>query len=104
MKAIIDLNGQQYEVTPGQYIEVDLLDQEPEAAITLDKICLVDDGNAVKVGQPYVAGATINAKVMRHYRGPKVLVYKMRCKKGYRRKNGHRQQYTQLMIESVNIA
>lgn len=103
MRAIIEIQGKQYAVEEGRYLEVDLLENEPEKSFEIDKVCFLDTGDKVIVGQPYVEGATITATVLRHYRGPKVLVYKMRCKKGYRRKNGHRQNHTQLMIESVKV-
>lgn len=103
-RAIIEINGKQYAVEQGRYLEVDQLEAEPDKSFDIDKVCFVDTGSKVLVGQPYVDGAKVTAKVMRHYRGPKVLVYKMRCKKGYRRKNGHRQCFSQLMIESVNAS
>jgi large subunit ribosomal protein L21 len=103
MRAIIEIEGKQYAVEQGRYLEVDQLPNEPDKSFDIDKVVFVDTGSQIHVGQPYVEGAKITAKVLRHYRGPKVLVYKMRCKKGYRRKNGHRQNHTQLMIEAVNV-
>lgn len=102
MRAIIEIEGKQYNVEAGKYLQVDHLSAEENTQITIDKVCFVDNGKEVKIGQPYVEGAKVVGKIMRHYRGPKILVYKMRCKKGYRRKNGHRQDYTQLMIEAIS--
>ncbi len=101
MLAIVDLNGKQYEVQEGRYLNVDLLPKDVDETFEISNVLMLVDGEQSVVGLPYVAGATVKAKVLRHFRGPKVLVYKMRCKKGYRRKNGHRQDYTQIQIESV---
>lgn len=102
MYAIVELNGKQYQVEEGRYVVVDLLSDEPETAMELDKVLMVADGKNTQIGQPYISGAKVTAKVLSHYKDKKVLVYKMRCKKGYRRKNGHRQQYTRLQIESIS--
>ncbi|MFM7390254.1 MAG: 50S ribosomal protein L21 [Vampirovibrionales bacterium] len=99
--AIVEISGKQYHVEEGRYITIDLLDQAEDAQLTFDKVNLLINGEAIHIGAPYVAGATVQAKVLNHFRGPKVLVYKMRCKKGYRRKNGHRQSYTRIQIESI---
>ena len=104
MHAIVELNGKQYQVEAGRYIDVDLVDLEPDAPLNLDKVLVCTDGAAVQIGQPYVAGATVQAKVLSHYRDKKVIVYKMRCKKGYRRKNGHRQDKTRLQVEAIKLA
>ena len=104
MKAIVEIKGKQYSVEAGRYLEIDRMEVEENSQVTLDNVCFVDNGTDLMIGQPYVAGAKVVGKIMRHYRGPKLLIYKMRCKKGYRRKNGHRQQYTQLMVEAVNLA
>ncbi len=101
MQAVVDLNGKQYQVEEGRYVVVDRLSLEPDAALELDKVLMVLNGEKSLVGAPYVEGAKVKAKVLSHGKGPKVLVYKMRCKKGYRRKNGHRQDFTRLQIESV---
>lgn len=101
MYAIVELNGKQYHVEEGRYVTVDLMSQEPETAVAIDKVLLVANGDDSKIGQPYVDGAKVSAKVLNHFKGSKVIVYKMKRKKGYRRKNGHRQQYTRLQIESI---
>lgn len=103
MQAIVDLNGKQYQVEEGRYVTVDRLGLDENASLELGNVLLVLNGEETLVGAPFVDGAVVRAKVLRHLRGPKVLVYKMRCKKGYRRKNGHRQDYTQLQIEGVEF-
>jgi len=103
MHAIIDLNGKQYQVQEGRYVTVDRLSLGEKESLEISNVMMIVDGEASVVGAPYIEGATVKAKVLRHLRGPKILVYKMRCKKGYRRKNGHRQDYTQLQIEVVDF-
>lgn len=103
MLAIVDLNGKQYQVEEGRYVTVDRLSMEVDEVFEIGNVLMVVDGEASVVGAPYVDGATVKAKVLRHARGPKILVYKMRCKKGYRRKNGHRQDFTQIKIEGLNF-
>jgi len=103
MLAIVDLNGKQYQVEEGRYIDVDRLAMEENTTFEIGNVLMLVNGEASVVGAPFVAGASVKAKVLSHARGPKILVYKMRCKKGYRRKNGHRQDYTRLQIETVNL-
>jgi large subunit ribosomal protein L21 len=103
MYAIVDLNGKQYQVEEGRYVTVDRLGLDEESTLDLSNVLMIRNGSDSLVGAPFVEGAVVKAKVLRHTRGPKVLVYKMRCKKGYRRKNGHRQDYTQLQIVSVDF-
>jgi len=103
MQAIVDINGKQYQVQEGRYINVDRLPHDIDATFEIGNVLMVVDGSDTLVGAPFVDGATVQAKVLRHARGPKLLVYKMRCKKGYRRKNGHRQDFTQLQIEVVSF-
>lgn len=103
MQAIVDLNGKQYQIEEGRYITVDRLPHNVDETIEIGNVLMVVDGEETLVGLPYVEGATVKAKVLRHARGPKILVYKMRRKKGYRRKNGHRQDYTQLQIEVLDF-
>lgn len=102
MYAIIDIKGKQYKVEEGKYLEIDLQVNEEEDKIKFDQVLLVSDGNSVNIGKPAIAGASVEAKVLGHRKDKKVIVYKMRPKKGYRRKYGHRQQYTKVMIEKIN--
>lgn len=101
VQAIIELNGQQYQVEQGRHLHVDRLHLEPDATLELDKVLFLHDGTVAKVGAPYVAGAKVMATIMNHGKDKKILVYKMRCKKGYRVKNGHRQQFTRIQIDAI---
>ncbi len=101
MYAIIETGGKQYRVQQGDVIYVEKLDKEPEGTVDFDVILLgADDG--VKVGKPIVDGAKVQAKVVAQVKGEKILVFKYKSKKNYRRRKGHRQAYTKLEIVSVN--
>ena len=99
--AIVEASGQQFWLQPNRYYDLDRLGAEVGATVSLDKVLLLNDGSATNLGQPYVDGAKVTLKVMEHRRGPKVIVYKMRPKKKTRRKNGHRQELTRVMVESI---
>jgi len=101
--AVVDLNGQQVSVEEDRYVVVNRLPQAPGDTIELDKVLMVVNGSNSLVGAPYVTAASVKAQVLDHFRGPKKLVYKMRCKKGYRRKNGYRDDLTKLQIVSVDF-
>lgn len=104
MLAIVETGGKQYQVTEGRYVDVELLDNNANDKVVFDKVVMIVDGDNSKVGQPYVAGATVNATVLDHGKAKKIIVYKMRRKKGYRKKQGHRQNFTRVMIDSISIA
>jgi large subunit ribosomal protein L21 len=99
--AIIESGGKQYRAVEGTVIDVDLLHLEAGDAVTLEDVLLVVDGETVKIGAPSVKGAVVKATVEDNIKGPKVVVFKYRPKKHYRVKTGHRQQYTRLMINSI---
>lgn len=101
--AIVETGGTQIRVEPGRFYDVNRLGVEPEEKITLDRVLFVNDDGTSHVGQPLVEGATVQATVMSHLRGRKIIVYKMRPKKKTRKKQGHRQDLTRLMIDSINI-
>jgi large subunit ribosomal protein L21 len=101
--AIIEIGGTQIVVEPGRFYDINLLAAEPESSYTIDKVLLVNNDDEVSVGRPYVAGATVEGTVMRHRRGKKVIVYKMQPKKKTRKKRGHRQELTRLMIDSISL-
>jgi large subunit ribosomal protein L21 len=101
--AIIATGGKQLRVEPGRFYDVERLAVEPESSISLDQVLLVQDGDAIHVGQPLVSGATVEATVMQHLRGRKIIVYKMRPKKKTRKKQGHRQELTRLMINDIKL-
>ncbi|MGK7913470.1 MAG: 50S ribosomal protein L21 [Synechococcus sp.] len=101
--AIVETGGKQLWAEPGRFYDVELLKDETDSVIDLANVLLVNDDGDVTVGQPYVKGAVVKARVMQHRRGPKVIVYKMKPKKKTRKKNGHRQSLTRLMIESIEV-
>ncbi|MBW4607019.1 MAG: 50S ribosomal protein L21 [Hassallia sp. WJT32-NPBG1] len=101
--AIIETGGKQLRVEPGRFYDIELLHIEAEEKVTIDAVLLVQHDGEVTIGQPLVTGATVEGTVMRHFRDRKVLVYKMKPKKKTRKKRGHRQEVTRLMIDSINL-
>lgn len=102
MYAIIETGGKQIKVEVGSKIYVEKLDVETGSVYTFDKVLLVSDDNFAKVGTPYVAGASVTAKVEKQGKEKKILVFKYKSKANYRRKQGHRQPYTCLTVEAIN--
>ena len=100
---IVEQGGKQYRAAEGETIDVDRLPNEVGEAITLEDVLLSVDDDKVTVGTPLVKGAKVQAKVLNHFKGRKILVFKYRPKQRYRVKNGHRQQYTKLLIESIGL-
>jgi large subunit ribosomal protein L21 len=103
MYAIVDIAGQQVKVQKDRFIYVNRLSGEPGAALTFDKVLLVDNGGEISVGLPTVSGATISAKILEHVKGEKVIVFKKKRRKGYRKKNGHRQSLTKVLIQDITL-
>lgn len=103
MYAIIETGGKQLVVEEGQAIFVEKLDVEEGTTYTFDKVLFVGDETA-KIGAPYVEGATVTAKVEKHGKEKKVTIFKYQPKKHYHKKQGHRQPYTKLVIESITVA
>jgi len=101
--AIVETGGKQLRVEPGRFYDIELLPLDPESSYTIDKVLLVSHEQEVTVGRPFVEGATVEGTIIKHYRGRKVLVYKMKPKKKTRKKRGHRQEITRLMINSINL-
>jgi large subunit ribosomal protein L21 len=101
MYAIVEIAGQQFKVEKDRKIYVHRLDAKEGDAVDFDKVLLVDNEGKVKVGTPVVKGAKVSAKVLEHVKGDKVLVFKKKRRKGYKKLNGHRQQFTQIQIESI---
>ncbi|MCT7974618.1 50S ribosomal protein L21 [Laspinema olomoucense] len=101
--AIIETGGKQLRVEPGRFYDIELLPVDAEESITLENLLLIQHEDQVHIGQPFVEGATLQATVMQHYRGRKVIVYKMKPKKKTRKKRGHRQEITRLMINSISL-
>jgi large subunit ribosomal protein L21 len=102
MFMIVEQGGFQFKVTQGDCINVPLIEAEKGQEITLDKVLLVSDGDSVKVGTPVVAGAQVKATVVEHGKDDKILVIKKRRREDYKRKNGHRQNFTKLQITAVS--
>ncbi|MFM8524879.1 MAG: 50S ribosomal protein L21 [Cyanobacteriota bacterium] len=100
---IVEASGQQFWLQPNRYYDLDRLAAEVDDTVTLDQVLLVKDSSGATVGQPYVQGASVELKVLGHRRGPKIIVYKMRPKKKTRRKNGHRQELTRVMVQSITV-
>lgn len=102
MYAVIATGGKQYRVQPGDTVRVEKLEGEPGKTIEFTEVLLIADGENVRVGAPHVAGARVTAEFVGDGKGPKLLIYKYRRRKGYRRKNGHRQPFTALKITAIN--
>ena len=101
MYAVIKTGGKQYKVAPGEKLKVELIPADVGAQIVLDQVLLVGDGSNVRLGQPIVTGATVNATVLAHGRGDKVKIFKMRRRKHYQKHQGHRQGFTELKIDGI---
>jgi large subunit ribosomal protein L21 len=101
--AIIETGGNQLRVEPGRFYDIERLAVEVDETVTIDKVFYVDYEGDISVGQPHVAGATVTGTVMRHLRDRKIIVYKMQPKKKTRKKQGHRQEITRLMIDSIDV-
>ncbi len=100
MYAVIQTGGKQYRVAPGDRLRVEKLPGERGATITFDQILMVG-GEAVRIGKPYVAGVKVSAEVLAQDRAKKIIVFKLKKRKNYRRKNGHRQPFTELKITGI---
>jgi len=100
-QAIVRTGGKQYRVQPGSVVRVEKLPGDVGSPIELPEVLLVGTGDAAKVGTPLVKGATVKGTITAHGRGPKLIVYKFRRRKNYRRKNGHRQAYTEIKIDEI---
>jgi large subunit ribosomal protein L21 len=103
MYAIVEIAGQQFKVTKDQKIFVHRLEGDEGASLEFDKVLLVDNEGAVKVGTPVVEGAKVSGKILNHLRGDKVFVFKKKRRKGYKKFQGHRQNLTHLEIESITV-
>lgn len=103
MYAIVDIAGQQLKIEKGKKIYVHRLNAEEGSQIEISKVMIADDNGKVTIGKPYIEGAKITAKVLKHVKGDKVLVFKKKRRNGYQKLNGHRQQFSQIEIEQINI-
>ena len=102
MYAIVEIAGQQFKVAKDQKVYVHRLAQEEGSKVSFDQVYLLDDGKAVTIGAPAITGASVEAKVVKHLKGDKVIVFKKKRRKGYRVKNGHRQALTEILIEGIS--
>ncbi len=103
MYAIIETGGKQYRVTPGQRLQVEKLDFEPGSQLTFDKVLMVCHDDGVTLGSPLVEGATVSATLLEQGKAKKVIVFKYKNKTNYRRFRGHRQPYSLVSIDSINL-
>lgn len=101
MYAVIKTGGKQYKVAPGEKLKVEQIPADVGAQVVLDQVLMVGEGESVRLGQPTVAGATVTATVVSHGRGEKIKIFKMRRRKHYQKHQGHRQNYTELKIDSI---
>ena len=102
MYAIVEIAGQQFKVAKDQKVYVHRLQGEEGSSVSFDKVYLLDDGTQVTLGAPAITGASVEAKVVKHLKGDKVIVFKKKRRKGYRVKNGHRQSLTEILIQSIS--
>jgi large subunit ribosomal protein L21 len=102
MYVIVEIAGQQFKVEKDQKLFVHRLEGAEGDSVSFDKILLIDNDGQVKIGTPVIEDASISAKILKHLKGDKVIVFKKKRRKGYAVKNGHRQQFTQIQIEEIN--
>ncbi|MBL7874487.1 MAG: 50S ribosomal protein L21 [Cyclobacteriaceae bacterium] len=101
MYAIVDIAGKQFKVAKDQYIYAPKMEGEAGASVSFDKVLLLDNNGSVDVGAPTVNGVKVSGKILEHVKGNKVIIFKKKRRKGYAVKNGHRQQFTKVQIESI---
>lgn len=105
MYAVFQTGGKQFRAEPGARLRIPSLEAEPGSSVTFDQVLLAGDGEEkIQVGTPVVDGASVKAEVLRHGRGDKVIVFKRKRRKGYRKKQGHRQGFTEIRIDEVALA
>lgn len=103
MYAVVEAGGRQYQLTSGRYIDVEMVAGEPQTDFVFDRVLMIVDGDKSMVGKPLVDGAKVTGKIITHGKGPKLVVYKYRPKKGTRKRTGHRQGYTRIYIDSIRV-
>lgn len=101
MIAIVNIAGQQFKVTEGQELFVHRLEAETGSSVSFDQVMMTDKDGTVNVGTPVISNAKVSATVLNHLKGDKVIVYKKKRRKGYEKKNGHRQSFSKIKIESI---
>ena len=103
MYAIVNIAGQQFKVAKDQHLFVHRLQGDEGASIEFDSVLLVDNGGAITVGTPAVNGAKVSAKIVSHLKGDKVIIFHKKRRKGYKKKNGHRQFFTKIQISDITL-
>jgi large subunit ribosomal protein L21 len=103
MYAIVDIAGQQFKVEKDKEIFVHRLEGEEGDKVNFEKVMLVEDGDAISVGKPFIEGAAVSAKIVTHLKGDKVTVFKKKRRKGYQKANGHRQYLSKIHIEGISL-
>ncbi len=101
--AIFEAGGRQFRAEAGESLQIPLMEGKPGAKVTFDQVLLTADGAKVKTGQPTVKGAKVVGEIVEHGKGPKIYVFKFKRRKNYRRKTGHRQQYTEVKITDLKL-
>jgi large subunit ribosomal protein L21 len=101
MYAIVDIAGKQFKVSKDQYVYTPKLEGDEGAAVEFENVLLVDNDGKIKVGQPTIKGAKVSGKILGHGKDDKVIVFKKKRRKGYKVKNGHRQQFTEVLIDTI---
>jgi large subunit ribosomal protein L21 len=101
MYAVIKTGGKQYRVNSGETLKVEKIEVDVGGTVTLDEVLMLNDGTKTTIGTPFIGGAKVEATVLSHGRGDKVMIFKFRRRKHYRKTQGHRQSYTEIKIESI---
>ncbi len=101
MYAIVDIAGKQFKVSKDQSIFAPLMDGEAGTKVSFDKVMLTDNDGKIKIGSPTIKGAKVSGKIIEHVKGDKVIVFKKKRRKGYKVRNGHRQNFTKILIEKI---
>lgn len=103
MYAIVEIAGQQFKVEQNDEIFVHRLPGEPGSKIEFDEVLLVDNDGKISIGMPHVEGSLISGKILEHARGDKVIVFKKKRRKGFQKSNGHRQDFSKILIEGISL-
>jgi large subunit ribosomal protein L21 len=101
--AIIETGGKQMRVEPGRFYDIERIEGEEQSPLAIDKVLFFNDDTAITVGQPLIADAIVEGKIIKQHRGTKIIVYKMQPKKKTRKKQGHRQELTRFLVESITV-
>lgn len=102
MYAIVDISGKQFKVTKDHFVYAPKMDGEEGASVEFDRVLLFGDDETVEVGAPLLKGAKVSGKILGHVKGDKVVVFKKKRRKGYKKRNGHRQEFTKVLIENIS--